>query len=264
MSKYFPAKTVENISLNSNFHIIVLKPLLEIRQPKAGQFYMLQAGDNLDPLLKRPFSILDYDDELLYFLFKKKGKGTIYLSRINKGDVITLLGPLGNGWPAPQGEFIVIAGGIGIVPLMLLLKQHRNKAILFYGAKNENELLMLEEASKLVKEIYISTDDGSKGTRGLITEIFNDFLVSNSSCKDLTIYCCGSPPMLKAFSKLIREHNLSCYASVEEYMACGVGACLGCVVKVINEADSEGFHYKTVCKDGPIFNLKEIIWDQVF
>lgn len=261
MPKYFSAETINNLPVESNFNLITLKSLSKTIEPKPGQFYMLQAGDSLDPLLKRPLSIFDFKDGELYFLFKKRGKGTNYLSRMRKGEIIDLIGPLGNGWPQPEREFIAIAGGIGIASLMFLLKKYKDKGLLFYGAKNSTELLMLEEISKLVKAYFLSTDDGSSGDKCLVSELFLRILESNQFDKNLPIYCCGSIPMLKTFSRIIKQHDLTCYVSVEEYMACGVGACLGCVIRVANDAEG-GFSYKTVCKDGPIFNLREILWDQ--
>lgn len=261
MPKYFPAEIVNNLPLDTHFNIIALRPLLETIEPNPGQFYMLQASDSLDPLLKRPLSIFDFRDDQLYFLFRKRGKGTNYLSRLKKGEIIRLIGPLGNGWPQPEGEFIAIAGGIGIASLMFLLKKYKDKGILFYGARNSKELLMLEEVSNLVKDYFISTDDGSLGHRCLVSELFVRVLESRHFDRNLPLYCCGSTPMLKTFSKIVQENNLTCYVSVEEYMACGVGACLGCVIRLTNENEG-GFSYKTVCKDGPIFSLREILWDQ--
>ncbi len=239
--------------------MLAVRPLSEIIPPEPGQFYMLQAGDNYDPLIKRPLSIFNYYEMRLEFLFRTRGRGTSYLSRTRTGETIHLIGPLGNGYSPPNGDFIVIAGGIGIASLMPLLRQFNKKAVLFYGARNSNELLMLDTACELARKSFISTDDGSKGQKGLITGLFVDFIESNPECKLLPVYCCGSLPMLKTLSLIIESHNMICYASVEEYMACGVGACLGCVVKIKNDEEN-GFSYKTVCKDGPVFELKDLIW----
>lgn len=259
MSKLFPAEIISNSSINKQFHLLKVRPLSEIIQPAPGQFYMLQAGDNYDPLIKRPLSIFNYNGMHLEFLFRIRGRGTSYLSRVRTGETIYLIGPLGNGYPTPKGDFIAIAGGIGIASIMPLLRQFDKKAILFYGARNNNELLMLDTACELAKKSFISTDDGAKGEKGLITRLFVDFIESNLECRILPVYCCGSPPMLKVLAAIIESYNMRCYASVEEYMACGVGACLGCVIKVKSD-EEKGFSYKTACKDGPVFELKDLIW----
>lgn len=259
MTKYFPAEIISNIRINESFHLLTIAPLSENIQPRAGQFYMLQTGAGSDPLLKRPFSVYVFDEKRLQFLFRIRGKGTSYLSRMHVGDTIYAIGPLGNGYPIPNEEFIAIAGGIGIASLMPLLRQFQNKAFLFYGARAKSELVMLEEASSLSKETFISTNDGSVGHAGLVTELFRDFIDSNPTFKNLPVYCCGSQPMLNAIQPIAERYNLSCYASIEERMACGTGVCLGCVAKVKNEENE--FSYKRVCKEGPVFNLRDVIWE---
>jgi dihydroorotate dehydrogenase electron transfer subunit len=260
LTKYFPAEIISNIRINESFHLLTIAPLSENTQPRAGQFYMLQAGFGSDPLLKRPFSIYDFDERGLQFLFRIRGRGTSYLSAIHASEVIHAIGPLGNGYPPPDGLFIAIAGGIGIASIMGLLKQFQNKAFLFYGARAKSELVMLDEALVLSKEVCISTNDGSIGHLGLVTELFKDFIESNPGLKTLPVYCCGSPPMLNAIQSIVERYNLNCYASIEERMACGIGACLSCAAKVKNEKDND-FSYKRVCKEGPVFNLSDIIWE---
>ena len=259
MPKYFRAEITGNSTVNEHFQLLTVKPLSEATPPEPGQFYMLQASDNLDPLLKRPFSIFSFDEKCLQFLFRIKGKGTSYISRSGAGNIINIIGPLGNGFPAPHGEFIVAAGGIGIAPLMPLLKRFDKRAFLFFGARNSNELVMLDAARELAMDSFFSTDDGSKGRKGVITRLLADFIESNPAYKKLPVYCCGSAPMLKALSGIIERYNMTCHASVEEYMACGVGACLGCIVKIKSE-EANGFSYKRVCKEGPVFNLKDVVW----
>ncbi|MCX8030679.1 MAG: dihydroorotate dehydrogenase electron transfer subunit [Thermodesulfovibrionales bacterium] len=260
MNKFFPAKAIESVCIGKNFHFLRLTPLEEIILPIYGQFYMLQCGETYDPLLKRPFSIFDYDATYLEFLFRVKGKGTSLLSQTKKGQLVYLLGPLGNGYPQPPGDFIVVAGGIGIASLMPLLKFHQKRAILFYGARNSDELVMRDRVSEMAKHYYFSTDDGSIGQQGLITDLFFNFLDSNGNLTNLPVYACGSTPMLKTLREITEKYHIICYASVEEYMACGIGACLGCVIKIKNYDDISGFQYSRVCKEGPVFALKDIFW----
>ncbi|WP_333653637.1 dihydroorotate dehydrogenase electron transfer subunit [Dissulfurispira sp.] len=255
MSKYFKAKTVDNISLNKHFRLLNLSPLSDIDIPQPGQFYMLQAGDTYDPLLKRPFSIFRHEDNSLSFLYRIRGKGTLSLSHLKSGDIINAIGPLGNSYPEPHGDFIALAGGIGIASLLHLLAGFKNKAYLFYGARNKEELVMLNEAKAISKESFITTDDGSEGEKGLITDslmkFFNSLPITHYP---LPLYACGPTPMLRELSKVVAGKDIKCYVSLEEHMACGVGACLGCVIKTVSG-------YKRVCKEGPVFDIKYIIWE---
>ncbi len=255
--RQFIAKVISNKSLNKNFKLLHLSPLSDIIIPSPGQFYMLQTGNTLDPLLKRPFSIFQYDRRGLKFLYRIKGKGTLLLSNVKKGDMIEVIGPLGNGYPEIDGNFVVIAGGIGIASLYPVLQSHKNRAYVFYGARNRDEHIMLEEIRSISKKLYITTDDGSSGEKGFITDEFVKF-INNRGLDFVTVFACGPIPMLKELSKIINKTELQCYVSLEENMACGVGACLGCVVKKMEE---EGWSYRCVCKDGPVFNIRDILWE---
>ncbi len=277
MPKNFKANITENIPLNEHFRLLNLSPLSDIIVPEPGQFYMLRTGDTYDPLLKRPFSIFRHEDNTLKFLYRIRGKGTLSLSNLKSGDIIDVIGPLGNSYSAPEGDFIAIAGGIGIASLLPLLRRFKKRAYLFYGARNKDELIMLNEARSLSKEIFITTDDGSEGEKGLITDSLSDFLnpsqippfppLLKGGEGGLPIYACGPTPMLKELSKVVAEYpssllplnkgrmgGVKCYVSLEEHMACGVGACLGCVVKTVSG-------YKRVCKEGPVFDIEEIVWE---
>lgn len=250
MSKFFNAEIVRNASLNDQFKLLTLQPVLETASPRPGQFYMIQTGTAFDPLLKRPFSIYSLQQNLLGFLYRIRGKGTLSLSQLREGDMLQVIGPLGNSYPAPDGDFIAVAGGVGIASLLPFLREYRKRAFLFYGAMSSDELVMLEETRELSKEIFITTDDGSDGQKGWITHAVLDFLGREG---ELPVYACGPTPMLKTLSEIVLARGLSCFASMEEHMACGIGACLGCMVKTVSGQ-------KRVCKEGPVFKLGDIIW----
>lgn len=286
MNRYFTAKITSNLSLNKDYKLLSVSPLSEVIMPAAGQFYMIQVGNTLDPLLKRPFSIFRYKNNSLKFLYRIRGKGTQCLSGFKQGDTIQLVGPLGNGYQLPDGNFIAVAGGIGIASIFSLLERCKKKAYLFYGARNKKELLMLNEAKKLSHKIFISTDDGSEGRKGFLTESLKDFLdmqlctpsiVSPPSeiKTDFKIYACGPTAMLKEISSIASDRKIKCYVSLEEHMACGIGACLGCVLKgkgpakptplseCVNkekEQTTQDWVYKRICKEGPVFDAEDIAW----
>ncbi|MCD5411842.1 dihydroorotate dehydrogenase electron transfer subunit [Thermodesulfovibrionales bacterium] len=261
MSEYFKAAIIDNISLNEDLKLLTITPLVPTISPGAGQFYMLQVGNTYDPLLKRPFSIFrsrgfDYGHRRLEFLYKIRGKGTLCLSNLKKGDDIYVIGPIGNGYPVPKEDFVVIAGGMGIASLYPILERLKKRAYLFYGARNKDELIILDEVMALSKEIIIATDDGSVGQKGVIIDVLKSSpLIKHNS---LPVYACGPALMLKGLSMLVKDAKITCYVSLDEYMACGVGACLGCVVKVRSQKTEV---YKRICKEGPVFDLEDIVWD---
>ncbi|MBZ0155176.1 MAG: dihydroorotate dehydrogenase electron transfer subunit [Alphaproteobacteria bacterium] len=252
MHKYFNAAVDEHRFVSKHFKLLRLRPLSEAADPEPGQFYMLQAGDTSDPLLKRPFSIFTREDGTLSFLYRIRGKGTQSLARFRQGDCIRVIGPLGNRYPVPQGDFIAVAGGIGIASLLSLLGRYPGSAHLFYGARSAEELVMGEEAKRVAKEVVISTDDGSAGMRGTITDLLAVRLEMTTGPL-LPLYACGPTPMLRELHRIVAKKGVRCDVSLEEHMACGVGACLGCVVKTTSG-------YRRVCKEGPVFDMEELAW----
>jgi dihydroorotate dehydrogenase electron transfer subunit len=272
LSKYIRAKITENTPVNKGHNLLALSIDNIQQHPLPGQFYMIGTDFFYDPLLKRPFSIFreasSAEGGELQFLYRIKGKGTERMKAMKKGDTVSLIGPLGNGYPMPGRNLtpILIAGGIGIASLFPLVEKLSGNIHFFYGARTSDELLMLNELKGLVKkELIISTNDGSEGRKGTVIDALNVFLTSNSfasgeparggqlSTSNFLLYACGPSPMLEAVSKFVAENKIKGYISMEENMACGVGACLGCTVKT-----KKG--YKRVCKEGPVFSAEEIVW----
>jgi dihydroorotate dehydrogenase electron transfer subunit len=213
---------------------------------------MLQVGPSNSPLLKRPFSLLRPSDGRLHFLYRIRGEGTRSLSHFRSGDVITLIGPLGEGYPEPEGDFIAVAGGIGVASLFYLLVKYGKRAHLFYGARDVSELVMLDDVRDLAGKVSVATDNGSAGLRGIVTDIFAGYLESaEGGSAGKVIYACGPSGMLRALADICQSQT--CFVSLEERMACGVGACVGCVVQTVG-----GF--RRVCKEGPVFDLRNIVW----
>jgi dihydroorotate dehydrogenase electron transfer subunit len=251
----FDARVTDNGQIADLFGLISLTPLSDIYTPQAGQFFMLEAARGFEPLLKRPFSIFRYSDEGLQFLYRIRGKGTRCISKLRKDDVLQVLGPLGNTYPPPSGDFIVLAGGIGIASVYPLLERYPGRSYVYCGSRSCDELLMFDEIKRLSKEVCVTTDDGSFCRSGLITEPFREFIESAAfTGSPLPIYACGPTPMLKVLSDIIEENKLECYVSLEEVMACGVGACLGCVCKTTSG-------YRRICKEGPVFKIGDIVWE---
>lgn len=257
MSKSFSATVVEHHDVNTGFRLLTLKPSSAVLMPEPGQFYMLQANTTFDPLLKRPFSFFSTDHGTVSFLYRIRGKGTQALAALDAGASLSMIGPLGNAYPMPSDDYIAVAGGIGIASLYSLLGAAPGRAILFWGARNRNEVLMREQVQPLVKSMEITTDDGSTGRKALVTEPLKEYLREHS---ELPVYVCGSTPMMKAVADVCAEAGARCFVSLETYMACGVGACLGCVVKIRDDEHPEG-KFRSVCKDGPVFDAATVVWE---
>ena len=225
-------------------------------EPLPGQFYMIEVNRGSDPLLKRAFSLFRRTSEGLQVMYRIKGRGTSLLSKMKRDDTLDVLGPLGSPYPVPSGDQLplVVAGGIGIASVFPFLLALQGKAVLLYGARSGEEIFMPDEIKKICSEVFIATDDGSMGAKGTSIDLLDNYLnISRADSSRYVVYACGPHPMLKAVSAVAASKGISAYISMEEHMACGLGACLGCVVKT-----TDG--YKRVCKEGPVFRSEEIVW----
>ncbi len=228
---------------------------------KPGQFIQIRVGDELsvDPLLARPISIfrINKEEGSIYILFRVVGKGTKLLAAKGKGDVLTIWGPIGNGFEVPEemGNIALIAGGIGMPPLFCLqeqlsLRENPPSLTLFYGGRTANDLLEMDLWEKSGATIKIATEDGSIGQKGLITEVFiNEHSINQYDF----IITCGPAPMLAEIQKIAVLSRLPGQISLEAHMACGVGACLGCTCQTNRGS-------RRVCVDGPVFSIKEVVF----
>jgi dihydroorotate dehydrogenase electron transfer subunit len=226
-----------------------------------GQFVMLRVRKGVDPLLRRPFSVCGVQGDLFQILYRVVGRGTEILSReVRKGDRIPVLGPLGRGFrlPSERGTSLLVAGGIGIAPLLFLASAQGGRPFrLMAGFGSGPEIIPVEEISSVPLDVDISTDDGSAGHAGLVTDLLEGWLRRESEEKPF-IYTCGPKPMLRKIASIAAGLGLRCQASLESAMACGLGACQGCAVK---SAPGEGRPYYHVCKDGPVFDIHQMDWE---
>jgi dihydroorotate dehydrogenase electron transfer subunit len=238
---------------------------------RPGQFVMVRVFDAIDPLLRRPFGIFDVgvqpasftggaDIPFLEILYKVVGKGTELLSTLHSGDHLDLLAPLGTGFiidPVPTAP-ILVGGGIGLAPLYYLAKQlvSRTDVRLFAGGRTKEDILCITEFERLGVETYVATDDGTLGEQGFVTNVLSRALDAGAS-----LYACGPMPMLGAVAALAEKADIPCQVSLEAYMACGVGACLGCVIPG-KDHSSLTPDYRCVCKEGPVFDYRELSWEQ--
>lgn len=220
---------------------------------KAGQFVSLYCKDGTK-LLPRPISLCGIDKEAgtLRLVYRVTGEntGTEQFSQMTEGDTVRVLGPLGNGFPLEKKKAFLIGGGIGIPPMLQLAKELdcEKTAVLGY----RDELFLLEDFNSVCDTI-IATEDGSAGTKGNVL----DAIKANALSADM-IYACGPTPMLRALKAYAQEHNMECYISMEERMACGIGACLACVCKTKEKDAHTNVNNKRICKEGPVFRAEEV------
>ncbi len=218
----------------------------------AGQFAMLECPGFP---LRRPFVIADSDKGSLRFIFKIKGSGTAFLSNLGAGTSIKILAPLGNSFPEHNKKMLplLVAGGVGIVTMLPLAKKLHSLGAeprIMLGADTKDSLTLAEEL-KQYGEVALSTDDGTCGLKCNAVELAKKYMEKRPGT--YVAYACGPTPMLKSLASLSKKEGFKCYVSVEEKMACGVGACVCCAVKT-----QEGM--KRVCKEGPIFEAEYISW----
>jgi len=252
------------------FRMRILAPGF-VRQARPGQFLMLRPTEALDPLLRRPFGIFRTgflpadceglpDKEYVEILYKVVGSGTGIMRELHQGDRVALLGPLGNGFePQPASEQILVGGGIGLVPLYMLARHlvDRGSVRLLMGGRGRDDILAVTEFERLGVKTYVSTDDGSLGEEGLVTEVLARKLARFPRA---VVYACGPMAMLREVHAICLRHGVALQVSLEAFMACGVGACLGCVVKGAGHSTSEP-RYLCTCKEGPVFRAEQLAWD---
>jgi len=240
------------------FRLVVRAPqIAPLVQP--GQFAHVRILPLKDALLRRPFSIFQASADTLSILYKAIGQGTEVLSRMRPGEELNLIGPLGHGFTVPQhaGEMpLLIAGGYGMAALYLLAERSPQKGITFVGGRRSSDILCEEEFRALGWDVRVTTEDGSYGEKGLVTQALLAELGRPTPGRKL--FACGPTPMLKAIGKIAAEFDLPAELSLDEHMACGMGVCLTCVVPI---KTGDGWEYQRSCTEGPVFDSRQIAWE---
>ncbi len=255
--KYIQGKyqVIENKALARDiFSIVILCPeIAEIAVP--GQFVHILPESQT---LRRPISICDIDKNAgtLRIVFIVKGEGTKKISQAREGTLIDMLAPLGHGFTVNDKfkKVILIGGGIGTPPMLPLAKHYGEKAVVISGFRNAEAVILQNDFRQTRAETILCTDDGSMGRNGFVTEPLKELLDRDSAD---AVYACGPMPMLKNIAAIANERNVYCEVSLEERMGCGIGACLVCACKTMKDGEE---HFAHVCKNGPVFDAKEVIW----
>lgn len=247
---------VSNAKLCPKFYRLCIDASAILKKIEPGQFIHIRTQDGLEPFFRRPFSVYRAKKYVEIF-YEVVGPGTKILSLKKKGDPIDVLGPVGTPFVTPPKgirQVVMIAGGIGVAPFLILsdvLKKKNYELTLLYGGRTKGHVFNMKEFKSNGCRVHVATDDGSVGVRGRVDKLFNKI---HADAKTTFLYTCGPKPMMASVQRFARQHGLRGQAACEEVMACALGACLGCSIRT-----SGG--YKTVCYEGPAFDLNEITFE---
>ena len=256
MKKYLlDLKVVSVTQIHARYVLIRLTDMKPLPEMKPGQFVEVRVDGSPSTFLRRPISInfVDRTNNELWLLVATVGEGTKTLARLQSGDLLNCVLPLGNGFtPAHSGEkVLLIGGGVGVAPLLYMgaeMQQAGIEPTFLLGARTAQDLLMVEDFKRYGR-VYVTTEDGSAGEKGFVT---NHSILSQESFDRIST--CGPTPMMKAVARLAKEKGIFCEVSLENLMARGLGACLCCVEKTTAGN-------VCVCKDGPVFNIQSLLWE---
>jgi len=242
------------------FKLVARAPAIA-RLAQPGQFAHVRILPMKEALLRRPFSIFQVAGDTFSILYKNVGRGTDVLSRVAPGDELSVLGPLGHGFtiPRPGAETpMLVAGGYGMAALYLLAQRSPQKGIVFVGGRRRVDILCEKEFRALGWEVRVTTEDGTRGERGLVTQPLLEELRRQAAGRK--VFACGPTPMLKAVGDIAREFRVPAELSTDERMCCGVGVCLTCVIPV---KVGNSWEYQRTCTEGPVFDAERIAWEAV-
>ena len=246
--------------MGAAYSVLTLRLPSVAAKARPGQFVHLRLAMLHDAVLRRPFSIYDVDGDRLAILYKTVGRGTAALKAVEPGTTLSVIGPLGNGFPLPAADAtavpVLVAGGFGVAPLYFLARQLSRTGLLFVGGASAADILCVDRFKALGWDVRLATDDGSLGTRGLVTTPLDAWLAD--ARPEPEFFACGPNGMLKAVGERAIAGGWKGWLSLDRHMGCGVGACLACVQKIRRDGAET---LARVCKEGPIFEAREVVWE---
>lgn len=257
------AAVLDNRQVADGYYQMLLAAPLLSETTRPGQFFQLQIGQGrTDPLLRRPFAPSDAGRGEIGFVYAVVGRGTALLREMKEGDAVRVLGPLGKPFDLPETPSVclVAGGGCGAPSLLTLaraLVREGHQPLLALGARTGASLPEPERWREIDPDATIATDDGSEGFHGTVVDALS-CIDGIKGCQ--AAYACGPVPMLKGIAGWAGSRDIRCQVSLEARMACGFGACMGCVIKVRDQAVPEGFRFVRVCTDGPVFEADQVVW----
>lgn len=252
MKKYVvEAPILENAAIADGIYRMVLHAEKIASEAQPGQFVMVMKPNDAAAFLRRPFGIADADRAAgtVTIIYRLVGRGTKAFARMKAGEFLSVEGPIGHGFALGKGKHLLVGGGLGIAPLIFLARRLPEKPVFLIGGKNEKEIFWRDLLAPLSEHIYITTDDGSVGTKGFTTALLPNVLLKEQPSDVVT---CGPTIMMQGIANIAKAHGLPCEVSLEKRMACGIGVCLGCTFETTSGTR------KKVCVDGPVFDAKEV------
>lgn len=255
-----PVTVKRQEALTANYRRLVLRAPDIAAAARPGQFIHLRVHGLETSALRRPFSIYGAEGDELTVLYKTVGRGTSQMSHLQPGATLTALGPLGNGFPLDtHGQTpILVAGGYGVAPLAFLARRLNSPGIVMIGGRTADDVLCTEEFAARGWEVHVATLDGSRGVDGLVTVPLDEWLAAHAM-RRVEFFACGPFGMLRAVSERAARAGTHAWLSLDKHLVCGVGACLACVQKL--RRPDGGTRIARVCRDGPIFEGSEIVWE---
>jgi dihydroorotate dehydrogenase electron transfer subunit len=250
------AEIISNSRLKEDYYKIVFNAPHVSCSVKPGQFVHVQISGLRNRILRRPFSVCDVGPGgVLKIVYKVVGEGTMVLSELNNGSFCDILGPLGNSYSLPEKDEypVIAAGGYGAAATYILAKQAKRKGVLLLGTKTEKDLILAEDYRQLGFDVKVTTEDGSLGTKGLVTSLLKEYFALSRN-KKMRFYGCGPNQMMIAVAEMASHYGKKAELSLDHAMCCGVGACYACVVKIKDTEMPGSWKYARTCREGPVFS----------
>jgi len=252
--------------LEGAYFLLTFRHAEVAHQTRPGQYVMIKAGTSAELPLRRPFSLMSVSakDDTFTLFVKAVGVGSQALVALQPGELAQCLGPLGRSFvPPPEGaQAVMVAGGYGIAPFLMLARERAGRggaARVFYGGRTAGDLQIRDAFAELGVPLVAVTQDGSLGERGLVTEPLERYLDAPSSAGPPTLYACGPDAMLHAVARIAERRGLPCQVSLDPWMGCGIGTCLGCVVWIQEPGEAQP-KYRCACTEGPVFDSRIVLW----
>lgn len=257
------ASVLEHIPIRGGYNLLRMRAPRIAPCVKPGQFIHVKVPHLEECVLRRPFSVFRTDNDSLAILYKDVGKGTRTLQYLKPGESLSILGPLGHGFPMPNPDCypVIVAGGYGMAALYLTASSSPVKGVAFFGGRAQKDILCVADFEALGWIVHVTTEDGSLGRKGIVTEALDDWWRSEGTARQPELFVCGPSGMLKAVALRALERGWQAWTSMDNNMGCGVGACLTCVLKI--QAGESGWTWARACREGPVFNARDVRWEEI-
>ena len=255
------AKVLQQREIQGGYCLLVMAAPSIAPKVQPGQFVHLRVPHLDSAILRRPFSVYQANHKTLSILYKEVGRGTAAMKALRDGEIVSLLGPLGRGFPPPAKDKVpmLVAGGYGMAALYLVAKNAPVKGTAFFGGRSSPDILCVDEFTAMGWTVLAATEDGSLGIKGLVTDALDAWLQRERKNREPEFFACGPNGMLKAVGDRALQGHWTAWLSLDNKMGCGVGACLTCVQK-IRTPDGD-WTWERVCREGPVFESRSVVWE---